>query len=411
MSDKPENMAIGVIAEYNPFHNGHAFHIRRAREMSGGPVVAVMSGHFTQRGDAAIMRKHARAAAAVKCGVDLVLELPLPCAVAGAEYFALGAVGILAATGVVGLICFGSECGDAELLAQYAARLTDGDVRALTKNIYQSGVSYPAARQRAMERAGLDGHILQTPNNILGIEYIKAINMLGAQITPISVKREGAAHDQAGAVGGVASASHVRALLLANEENQAAAYMPRAVFDIYRAEKQAGRAPAALENSERGMISYLRRLSPGDFARVADATEGLGDRIHAAVRRHNSLSAIYGAAKTKRYTHSRIRRIVLCAYLGLYAGARPASPPYIRPLAFNDTGRGLLAAMRGAAAVPVLTRPSAPCPSDAARELMRLEERATDLYNAALPAYELPAGEEYRISPVYIGGLGQTIYD
>ena len=393
--------AVGVVAEYNPFHNGHAVHIARTREMLDMPVIAIMSGHFTQRGDAAVQRKHVRAEAAVRCGVDLVLELPLPFAAAGAEYFAFGAVSLLAATGVVGHISFSSEYGDAKLLAAYAHRLMDGDLQTAIKSIYDSGVCYPVARQRAVERAGMDGKILISPNNILGIEYIKALRALGSPITPVSFKREGAAHDQAGTDGSIASASHIRSLLLAGEHEKAAKYMPPQVMELYRAEMRDGRAPVSLENDQRGVISYLRRLSSEDFSQVADATEGLGDRIASAVRQCCTLRAIYDTAKTKRYTHSRIRRIVLCAYLGLYVSSRPAAPPYIRPLAFNDTGRALLADMRIKSAVPVLTRPAGPYVTDQARELMLTEARATDLCNAAAPAYR-PAGEEFRLPPVYI---------
>ena len=211
--------AAGIVAEYNPFHRGHAFHLARTKEALGpdGAAVCVMSGHWVQRGDCALADKWTRSALALAGGADLVIELPTPWAMASAEAFARGAVGLLAATGVVDVLSFGSEDGDLSPLQAAATALDGRDYPRKLREALSRGLSFPAARQEA---AGCP--CLSTPNNNLGVEYLRALNALGNSITPMTVARRGAGHDSTGHVDGFASASAIRALLRDGRTEEAA---------------------------------------------------------------------------------------------------------------------------------------------------------------------------------------------
>ena len=231
--------AAGIICEYDPFHLGHRYQIGRVRQLLGPDtaVVCAMSGNFVQRGDFALLRKHARAEAAVRGGADLVLELPLPWAISSAEGFAAGGVGVLSGTGLVDTLAFGSECADADRIGRTAdALLSDAFSAAMRAELAQ-GDSFAAARQRAAERlTGADAAILASPNDILGVEYVKALRRQGSAITPLALPRVGAAHD--GGAGEHASASHIRGLLLGGED--AAPYLTPETAALYAGECAAG---------------------------------------------------------------------------------------------------------------------------------------------------------------------------
>lgn len=370
--------AVGIVAEYNPFHAGHAFHIRETRRLLGDrAAVCVMSGNFVQRGECALFDKWARARAALAGGVDLVLELPTVWAASSAESFARGAVGILAASGVVGCLSFGSECGDTDRLRRAAACLDSPGYRAALRRFLDRGLPFAACRQRAVEELlGEGAALLSQPNNNLGVEYIRALNALGSSIRPAAVRRVGAGHD-GGDHPEYPSASFLRERILSGE-------LP-------------ADNPASLKFGERAALAVLRAMEEEDFAALPDCGEGLSHRLYAAVRQGRTLGEVCDLAKTKRYAHSRIRRAVLWGALGLKEACRPARPPYIRVLGADERGRELLREMKGRAAVPVITKPA----HGKGLPLLELEARCTDFYELCRREPG-PCGAEWTRSPVMV---------
>ena len=240
---------VGIVAEYNPFHKGHALHIAKTREIVGedAAIVCVMSGNFIQRGEPAIFAKHTRAEAALYGGADLVLELPLPYVLSSAEKFAMGAMAILDSLGCVDYVSFGSESGNTEELKEAAQILLREDFGEVLREELRVGVSFAEARQRAMERiAGKSMDMMAKPNNILAVEYIKTLAMLGSDIEPLAISRRGAGHDEAQEREGICSASAIRAKIKAGED--ASAYMPREANALFEIEQSAGFGPITMES-------------------------------------------------------------------------------------------------------------------------------------------------------------------
>ena len=391
----------GIICEYNPLHLGHVRMMEQLRARGTEAIVCAMSGNFVQRGEAAIVNKFARSKMAVRCGADLVLELPTPWSCATAETFARGGVQLLTDTGVVTELAFGSECGDLEAMRAVAEILMTSDFTESVKHYLDGGIPYAAARQRAAEeRLGDKAAILTEPNNILGIEYLKVLAAEKSPLQALTVERTGAAHD-GGVADGIASASHVRALLRSGQAEEAIALMPPEAAQILRRELEAGRAPVVPEATERAVLSRLRQLTEEDFARYDSGGEGLYHRVYRAVRQGTSLEEIYDLAKTKRYSHARLRRMVLAAWLGLEDV--PERVPYLRVLAANETGRQLLRQMRRQE-VSVLTKPADVSQlGQEAAELFTEESRWTDLYTLGYPDLKQSAcGADWRATPVML---------
>lgn len=353
-------MITGIICEFNPFHKGHKYLIDSAKKHSQG-VVCVMSGNFVQRGDFAVYNKFDRAREALKNGADLVIELPCAYSLMSANGFARHAGQILKATGVVDSITFGAECDDAKELKRIALNVKEND--ALIKEKLKEGLSYPAAR-----RAVIDSPVLDTANNILAIEYINEIDL---PFYP--VKRIGKGHDSDD---GQYSASEIRKTLDANKIS-------------------------SIKNCEVALLAKLRTMSREDFLQIDDVTEGLENRIVQAVRTSCSVEEIYDKIKTKRYAHSRIRRIILKSYLGI-TNYYTQDAAYIRVLGFNDNGKEILAKMAKTATLPVISRYSdIKNLSEYAKELFELECRCTDLYNLGYKN-PLPCGAEQRSKVVIV---------
>lgn len=394
---------IGIVGEYNPFHYGHKHHVAETKRLLGEdcPVVCAMSGDFIQRGEAAVYSKFARAEAAVRSGVDLVLELPPAWALSSAEGFARGAVGLLGSIGVVTHLSFGSECGEVEPLETLAEILLDpligADIRRELEA--QEGIPFAAARQRAVaKRAGELSGQLETPNNILAVEYIKAVYEQGLSIKPVTVQRFGSGHDKMSESGHKSAAEIRRAL--ANGADISAS-VPGSAYEIYRREDKLGRGPVLMENLESAMISRLRMLPDSAFAALPDAGEGLNNRLARAAREESGLDAVIAAAKSKRYALSRIRRMVMCAVLGISADMSRETPPYARVLAANARGCALLRDMDGKARIPVITKPAAVKELGAeCREVFDRSSSAHDLYVLGYSAKEeRRGGADWRTSP------------
>ncbi|MDD3347932.1 MAG: nucleotidyltransferase family protein [Oscillibacter sp.] len=396
----------GIITEYNPLHGGHVHLMEETRRQLGADsaILCVMSGNFVQRGDFALVSKYARAEAAVRSGADLVLELPLPWAVASAERFADGGVQTLLSTGIVTHLAFGSECGAAEPLIQLAGVLTGEAFSRRLREELSVGVSFAAARQRAAEEltSPETAALLRTPNNILGIEYCKSLLRHGSTLKLLTVPRQGAAHDGAIAEGETPSASAIRSLIESGERERALSLMAPAMASAYAAEEAAGRAPVFAHTCERAILARLRTMGETDFARLDEGREGLYRRVYAAARTAPSVAEVLARAKTKRYAYARLRRMVLWAYLGLAPDDCPAAPPYLRPLAANENGRGLLSQMRSTASVPILTKPAAVRRmGPSAKAVFEWESRAADLYALAYPDLARAAGgQAWKEGPV-----------
>ena len=384
---------FGIICEYNPLHYGHLALIQAVRQQFGGDtaVICAMSGDFVQRGDFAIERAHARAEAAVRGGADLVLELPLPWAISSAEGFARGGVSILAATGVVDTLAFGSECGNAAKLQRAAKALLRADFPDALREELAKGLSFAAARESAARALiGEDAAVLREPNDILGVEYCKALLQSGSTIAPLAILRKVVGHN-GGAAKGFASASHIRELLTNGED--ASAYLTAESAAIYARECAAGRAPVTMQNAERAVLSRLRAMCKEDFARYDSGNEGLYRRFYDAARTAASVDELLSAVKTKRYAYARLRRMLLAAYLDVTAADVPPEAPYLRVLACNERGRKLLKTIKKMGSAPVLTKSAdVRALSEEAQKLFALTARAADQYVLAYPELRAARG-------------------
>ncbi len=349
---------VGLITEYNPFHNGHQFHIEKTREIcQADAVIALMSGNYVQRGDVAIFNKSARAIAAIKGGADLVLELPTVCAMQSAEFFAKNSVFLLNALGCVDFISFGVENNNIELIKSISDLLINEpvDFSNRLKDLSSSGVSFPLARKTAIsEFLGKEaGNFISEPNNILAVEYCKALKLQNSGITPIAISRKGVGHNSEAASSCFASATHIRGLLENGSFDEAFSYMPVFCKDIFKNEKK-----HSIKNMEKAIISNIIKTSAEQLKNTPDVTEGIENRIKAKALIATSIDALADEIKTKRYTHSRIRRILLSAYLGITDCDRNALPPYIKILAHNETGQQLIQQIKKAASLPLVRNTS-----------------------------------------------------
>lgn len=387
-----KNRISGVICEFNPLHNGHTALLRHIRQETRGAVICVMSGNFVQRGEAAALDKWSRTQLALKNGADLVLELPLPWAVSGAERFALGGVALLHALGCTDELWFGSECGEAGALMQIAAYLSSPGFSGDIQPFLAQGLPFAAARGKAVGSAlGSDAAALnEQPNNILGIEYCKALLKLQSSIIPKTIPRFSVEHDAERAQGSFASASLLRRMSKKGED--ISPFVPDATADRIRVLQDAKQYPANIYYLERAILGQISVLTPEQLRCVPDVSEGIENRILSAAGTASTLDKLYDAVKSKRYSHARIRRIVLSAYLGI-SNDLPELPPYIRILGMNDYGVEILRTAQPT--LPYVTRPAdlKRLSADAQR-VFELEARADDLY-ALCTEVRRPAKMDY----------------
>lgn len=395
----------GVIAEYNPFHSGHLWHLAETRRRLGGDgrVVCAMSGNWVQRGEPALLSKHVRAAMALEGGADLVLELPTLWAAASAERFARGGVEVLNAAGVVDVLSFGSEEGALDDLRAVADCLDSEEFQAGLRRFLDEGMPFAAARQAVVRGIlGRAARCLDAPNNNLGVEYLRAIRACGSAMEPMTVPRRGAGHDEEGEADGTASASALRRWIRSGGWDRAEAFLTEENKLLLAREQEQGRCPAALERCERAVLARLRTMTAADWAALPDSGtgEGLPDRLAKAAYEARTLDEFLTVAKTKRYAHARLRRLMLWAFLGLTAADLPEHVPYLRVLAFNDRGRELLGEMKKTARLPIVTKPAHARQLDGAgRRVFEWEARCTDLYGLCLP--QVPGGgAEWRTGPI-----------
>lgn len=325
---------IGIICEYNPLHLGHKKQLDAVGNHFGpdSAIVCLMSGNFVQRGAPAILDKSLRAKAAILSGADLVLELPLPYALSSAEGFAAGGVNIL--SGFCDELCFGAECADGDVLLKLSRALLSDSFPPLLRRELDRGLSFPAARQAALEAMDLDASPLASPNNILAVEYCKAIIKSGSAMAPFPIFRPGSYHDP-DADPENPSATAIRALM--QQHCYWKSYVPGPAADLF------DQAPIhTLAAGERAVLSRLRTMSDAEFEALPYGSEGLWRKFMHNCRTCSTLDEILESTKSKRYTRTRIDRMAMCAFLGITAETLNAPVPYTRVLALNDRGRAVL---------------------------------------------------------------------
>lgn len=375
----------GIICEYNPLHNGHVYHIRETRRNGATHIVCVLSGNFVQRGDVALLGKFDRARLAVRAGADLVVELPTPQSCAPAELYASGAIWLLHNLGVVDELSFGSASGDIETISL----LTEAIVSTTTiygeriRERMKQGESYPAAvfetvRQRYGDQVASK---MYDPNNILAIEYCKAMQRQHVRFSAFTVPRRYVVHDSSRPAGQFASASFLRKSVLEGELNYPE-FVPSFAAKLLSDRIAEGRI-ASMQQLERVALYRLRTISTEELLTMPDMNQSLASRFYAA-RNANSLEEFLAAVKTRCYTMSRIRRIVMSTLLGIPRELMQERPPYVRVLAFNDRGRELLGMIQERCTLPVNTSLSRLRDEGGMAEaFVRLEERASHVYGLA----------------------------
>lgn len=380
-------MNYGIVAEFNPFHNGHKHLIDSLKRGGENTVCAVMSESFVQRGECSCVSPYIRTKAAIMCGVDLVLSLPVVYATASAESFAFGGISVLGGLGCIDTLAFGSENGDTELLKECARVISEDCFFESVEKQLREGVSFPVARQRALEQVkGKElSDVLSTPNNILAVEYIKAINKLNLKMDVMAIPRCGVAHDSSAVCGNICSASALREMMEAGGVDFGE-FLPKESYDLLKEEFDRGKAPASYQKLETAVLYRLRSMTLQEFASLPDVSEGLEYRFFEAVRTCAGLDEILEKVKTKRYTHSRLRRIVLCALLGVEKSDSKKNVPYIRVLGFNEKGAALLKKVKENSSLPIVTKASEiGALGEDAKRLFALECFARDVFSLALP--------------------------
>lgn len=401
----------GIVCEYNPFHLGHLYQIQKTRgkiadRFEDTAIVCVMSGNYVQRGDMAIMNKYSRAEAALgksdgtgqDDGADLVLELPIMYAMASAEDFAAGAIAALNAM-QVDFLSFGSEAGELEPLSLISEILLSDEFSAAIKPFLKKGMSFASARQKAVEKIlGAPADCMGQPNNILGIEYLKQLKKSGSKISPVTITRSGTSYHSTEDSKGLLSATGIRRRMELGENWRD--YVPFRAAGIYDRELEEGRGPMSLKNSERLVLDRLRRMEVQDYMDLPYGGEGLGLRLYKAVKSETGVGKIIEKTKTKRYAHSRIRRMILWAYLDMNVTKMPI--PYLRVLTCNQKGRLLLKNLKSACPIPIITRSNQiKGISEAAMDFFNLENKTTDLYTLAYPDLsQAQMGQEWRKSAI-----------
>ncbi|MBQ3519581.1 MAG: nucleotidyltransferase family protein [Clostridia bacterium] len=380
-----------IVAEYNPFHNGHCYHVQKTRESGCDHVIAVMSGNFVQRGTPSVMNRFVRAQAAVQCGVDLVLELPLPWSSSAAQDFADGAVQIIKAAGVADVLSFGCESTDLQLLKNSIVKLQANETQLQIRQFLEKGYSYPTAVTNALYATG-DRHIadfLSQPNNMLAMEYCKHI--AESAIEPMSILRVGCSHDADVPADSFASASFLRKQIYGMYNGNKEIYnlynaMPEQSLQLLHAEMSAKTAPADLNKFNLAAIARLQMLSAVDFLSLPYVGDGMQNRLYDAVQRSVSFDQACDLAKNKQITHARIRRTYLQAVLGLHKLPPMKNVPYIRVLAMNQNGRSLLKRMQTNATLPIIMRHADSAKLDAyGLQVYNFNQSANDFYNLCLP--------------------------
>ena len=376
-----------IIAEFNPFHNGHKYIVETARKNGAECIVAVMSGNYVQRGNVALFDKFSRTKAALLNGIDFVAELPTVMSLSSASGFANGAAHIIKELNCDTLV-FGSECGNLEDLITVCKCLSDSKTDALIVSYLKSGITYASAREKAVNDICGLGEILKNPNDTLAVEYILAFKNIGYYINFFPVKRIGALHDSTEISEGITSASNIRKMYLSNENIDD--LIPNNLINLYSERYHNGHY-ADIKFAEKAILDRLRRMTAEQFSMLPDiGSEGLDNRIINAVKQNSTLEKIAFGIKTKRYTLARIYRIIMYAYLGITKEDVLHDIQYIRILGCNNIGLNYINSIRKTASIPLIMRTT-----DIKNNEMFIKECGyTDLYGIFCKNTQ-PCGQEF----------------
>lgn len=357
---------LGVIAEYNPFHNGHLYHLQKSKELTNADyTIAIISGNFTQRGSTSVIDKWAKTQMALNNEIDLVIELPVLYSISSAENFAYGAIKILSSLGIVNYLSFGAETSDINLLKCISNILCDEpkEFKTLLSNELKSGLSFPKARENALIKyfelksniisSKLENNISQStirnilasPNNILGIEYLKALHKYNSSIKPVCISRYEADYNSTTITNNIASATAIRNLILSKDYNTIKNLIPTSSYSTLTNCLNEGHIVPSLSCFEKEIIYVLRKMNIEEIANLPDVSEGLEYTIKKAANSCNTLNELINLVKSKRYTSTRIQRILLYSLLGITKDDMEMSKnvlPYARILGFNENGKKLI---------------------------------------------------------------------
>ncbi|NLX77469.1 MAG: nucleotidyltransferase [Clostridiaceae bacterium] len=406
---------LGIVSEYNPLHEGHIYHIRASVEKTGAThTVCVMSGNFVQRGEPSVVDKWVRTKMALHAGIDLVLELPVVFACASAELFAYGAVRTLHNTGVVDYLSFGSEQGELGSLWRIASVLNDEpyEFRELLAKYLDEGHSFPVSREKALHATlrGLPENILSKSNNILAIEYLKALKRLGSSIQPVTVKRMGASYLSTEISSSYSSATAIRKFLQTGGSVNDPLLMdnlPDFTAELIKDEIERQRGPVFDKAFSDIILHKLRMIEPERLREVPDVTEGLENRLISCAMQSGTLSDFIDRVSTSRYPSTRVKRIAMNLLWGitkdeLRSFVSDETCGYLRVLGFSSNGRDLLARIHKEAGLPLITKVSEyrNLLSGLSRKMFEYDIKATNSYVLAFPAPAQRAGDQDFTMPI-----------
>ena len=348
------NSVLGIVCEYNPFHNGHLYHIFQSKKLTGADyTIAIMTGNFTQRGDVSIVDKWSKTQMALQAGVDLVIELPVLYSISSAENFADGAIKILNSLKIVDTLSFGSETKDVNVLDRIAEVLSNEpkEFKTLLSHELSRGISFPKARENALMMYLNDvrrfANVLSSPNNILGVEYLKALRKTKSHISPICIPRVGAGHNDTTYSKNIANATTVRNMVSSNQFDTLnfKRLVPLSTYSILKEKIKKGHIVHGLMSFEKEILYTLRKMTIEEISNLPDVSEGLEYKLKESANSCNSLIEFFNIISSKRYTKTRISRILVYALLGITKKDMQLSKstlPYIRVLGFNKDGQELL---------------------------------------------------------------------
>lgn len=383
-------VTVAIISEYNPFHKGHEFQIRKIREEFGEDtaIIAIMSGNYTQRGDIAISDKGTRARCALIGGVNLVLEIPFPFSSSSAEFFAKSGVKIADSLGIVDYLSFGSESGDIKAL-ELATDIIESEnyKNAFLEISKNKGLGYPETCEEAYRAVSHDESLSFTPNNILALEYIKALRDFSSSIKPHTIKREGAGYNETNVTREVFQSAMSIRECFSKSDFKAYEYIPASSVDIYEALAESGDFPTDISKISASLISYFRLNPPiSQSEKIHDAEGGLYNRLYNASFEANDISTLLTLTETKKYTKARLRRAMLNVYFGVTSSEIRALPHYTQILAMDKVGMRLLKSVRKSDDFEILTKPSAFLHfNDTQRAQKLLSDKADSIFELTKP--------------------------
>lgn len=403
----------GIIAEYNPFHMGHKYHIEQTKKITNADkIIVIMSGNYVQRGEPAIIDKWTRAKMALLNGADIVIELPSIYSSSSAEFFALSSVGLLNSLNVVDCICFGSENTDIEQMYKTAELLTDEptEYKNLLKSELDKGLVFPAARAKAIKNyLDIDSSFLDTPNNILGIEYIKALIKLNSNIKPFTILRNTAGYHSTDISMNIASATAIRLALKNNSIENIKQVIPENCFEILKNNLDINSVPVFYDNFSMILQYKLRTMSPKKLSNILDVNEGLENRILETAYSNFLISGIVNKVKTKRYTYTKIQRAILHILLDITQNDflefnSNGFCQYARILGFRKESQDLLSLITKKSTIPVIIniKKDSNTLTSLRYKMFEQEILFTDTYFLGLPNDKLRQGKKEYTQPVVI---------